>query len=136
MMNQFVSTIDQLLVISEEYKYNYQPNAYVNVKLLQNPLNNTYQGLLFSESFQIEQLSQSYIEVSDIQEHIYEACRFFGYFYGIFTIQSNKPSMELLNNTFQGNHTFQLTFSNQPITESLFSSKYYLKLVTTNSIDI
>ncbi|CAD8099479.1 unnamed protein product [Paramecium sonneborni] len=157
MMNQFVFYIEKLLVINEEYNYNYQPNSmldraynqfrisvYVHVKQIKNPLNNN-KRLLFSESFQVEQPSQSYIEVSDIEEHIDEACRFFGYFYikkvpGIFAIQSNKPAMELINKTFQGNHTFQLSFGNQPITqrvtESQFSSKYYLKLVTTNSIDI
>lgn len=48
--------------------------------------------------------------------------------------------MELINKTFEGNHSFKLSFGDQPSiqreTYSQFSSKYYLKLVTTNNIDI
>ncbi|CAD8183774.1 unnamed protein product [Paramecium octaurelia] len=157
MMSQFVFFIEKLLVINEEYNYNYQPNSmldraynqfrisvYVHVKQIKNPITKNSR-LLFSESFQVEQPSESYIEVSDIEEHIDEACRFFGYFYikkvpGVFAIQSNKPAMELINRTFQGNHTFKLSFGDQTSTQretySQFSSKYYLKLVTTNNIDI
>ncbi|CAK90305.1 unnamed protein product (macronuclear) [Paramecium tetraurelia] len=117
----------------------FQINHLINLKSHQN----TRQ--LFSEPFKVEQPSQQNIEVSDIEGHINEACRFFGYFYikkvpGILAIQSNKQAMDFINRTFQGNHSFKLSFGEQPQTQtetnSQFSSKYYLKLVTTNSIDI